>query len=358
MKKVEKAAVIPILLVMSLSTVTVSADTYYDFVIYDPEKDEYYSASHNSDTGEMLIDHTPIYFYIQGSESEVGDGKYKGYNLYYDYPDQISIHNDRSWWWEGSKKTGYTIYWVGGSNTIHDYATIKIPDSINGVAVVDIKGSCDFKAFDLNSKNKHLKCADNVVFSKDGKRLIAYAQHDKRCEYAVPEGTEIIERKAMWNCPYLRTITIPDSVTEIRENALASANHNLSLVSFYDFDLKIDRGAFSTLKIQSSDFSLKSGVTVVPKSQGNTISWNKVSDASYYEIYQKMSGGEYTLLKKTKSISHTFRSLKPGKEYTFAVKPVAVIPAANYDKEKDEGSYPETFTIEGTMSEDIVVIGK
>lgn len=57
------------------------------------------------------------------------------------------------------------------------------------------------------------------------------------------------------------------------------------------------------------------------------------------------------MLKKTKSISHTFRSLKPGKEYTFAVKPVAVIPAANYDKEKDEGEYPESFTIEGTMSE-------
>jgi len=357
MKKVGKAAVIPILLVLSLSTVPVSADTYYDFVIYDPEKNEYYSASHNSETGEMLIDHTPIYFYSQGSESEVGDGKYKGYNLYYEYPDQFSVHNDRSWWWEGSKKSGYTIYWVGGSNTNYDYATIKIPDSINGVDVVDIKGSCDFKAFDLNSKNKHLKCADNVVFSKDGKRLIAYAQYDKRCEYAVPEGTEIIERKAIWNCPYLRTITIPDSVTEIRENALASSNYNLSLVNFYDFYVMIDRGAFGSLKNQS-ELMLKSGVTVVPKSQGNTILWDKVSVASYYEIYQKLNNGEYKLLKTTKDTACKFTTLKSGKNYTFAVKPVAVIPAENFDKEKDEGVYPKSFTIEGTMSEDIVLTGK
>ncbi|MCM1524344.1 MAG: hypothetical protein NC120_07780 [Ruminococcus sp.] len=57
-------------------------------------------------------------------------------------------------------------------------------------------------------------------------------------------------------------------------------------------------------------------------------------------------------------MSCKFSSLKSGKEYTFAVKPIAVIPAANYNKEKDEiFGFPETFTIEGTMSEDIVIVG-
>lgn len=49
--------------------------------------------------------------------------------------------------------------------------------------------------------------------------------------------------------------------------------------------------------------------------------------------------------------------MKKGKEYTFAVKPVAVIPAANYKRKKDEGYYPKSFKIEGTMSEDISVRG-
>ncbi len=92
-------------------------------------------------------------------------------------------------------------------------------------------------------------------------------------------------------------------------------------------------------------------------SEGNTIAWDSIPNASYYEVYQKQSSGEYTLLGKTKSSAHTFGSLKPGVKYTFAVKPIAVIPAANYDKEKDEGRYPEAFTVEGTMSEDIVVKG-
>ena len=32
--------------------------------------------------------------------------------------------------------------------------------------------------------------------------------------------------------------------------------------------------------------------------------------------------------------------------------------AANYDKEKDAGIYPKSFTIEGTMSENIVLTEK
>ena len=154
----------------------------------------------------------------------------------------------------------------------------------------------------------------------------------------------------------MHIITRPNSVNDIMDGALSSANYNLSLVNFYDFDVKIDRGAFSTIRNQS-DLMLKSGVTVSPKVQGNTVSWDSISNASYYEIYQKLSSGEYTLLGKTKSTSHTFGSLKQGAKYTLAVKPIAVIPAANYDKEKDEGEYPESFTIEGTMSEDITVTG-
>ena len=352
MKKIKTAMIISILLGMSLSTVSASAEVIRDFE-YDPERGCHYSVIYDLESGDILIDHTPIYFYEQGSESEVGDGKYTGYDLYYEDIEEFSMPNIRSWWWSGSKKSGYTIEWVGDDQE-YLYATIKIPDSINGVDVVDIDGSCDFKEFDVNSENKYLKCIDNVVFSKDGKRLIAYAQDDRRREYTVPEGTEIIDRSAMWSCPYLCTVTIPDSVTEIKFGALSS---QLSLVNFYDFDVQIDRGALSTIRNQST-LMLKSGVTVSPKAKGNTVSWDKVANATYYEIYQKLNSGEYKLLKTTKATACKFTTLKSGKSYTFAVKPVAVIPAANYDKEKDEGEYPENFTIEGTMSEDIVVIGK
>lgn len=355
MKKFKKSALISILFGMLLSTVNASAEEItevYDFE-YDSESGCYYSVIYDLESGDILIDHTPIWFYVQGSESEVGDGKYTGYDLYYEDIEEFSMPNIRSWWWSGSRKSGYTIEWVGDGQN-YRYATIKIPDSINGVDVVDIDGSCSFKEFDVNSENKHLKCVDNVVFSKDGKRLIAYAQCDRRREYTVPEGTEIIDCNAMWSCPYLCTVTIPDSVTEIRKSAFLF-DHDLALVNFHDFDVKIDRGAFCVRETELTKPLLKSSVTVSPKAKGNTVSWDEVSGATYYEIYQKKGNGEYTLLGKTSKTSHTFGSLKQEVKYTLAVKPIAVIPAANYDKEEDEGKYPESFTIEGTMSADVNV---
>lgn len=131
----------------------------------------------------------------------------------------------------------------------------------------------------------------------------------------------------------------------------------LSELYLPSLDIKIDRRAFGSLFVSTSKIKLKCYLQPEMYAERNTIKWDKISNASYYEIYQKLSSGEYTLLGKTKSTSHTFNSLKPGAKYTIAVKPIAVIPAANYDKEKDEGYYPETFTIEGTMSEDVVVKG-
>ena len=51
---------------------------------------------------------------------------------------------------------------------------------------------------------------------------------------------------------------------------------------------------------------LKSGVTVSPKAKGNTVSWDKVANATYYEIYQKLNSGEYKLLKTTKATSSIY----------------------------------------------------
>lgn len=371
------------------------------------------SVSVFADTQEdsELLEAYPVTVYIDGSESEVGDGEYKGYDLYYEYPDRSYCHNIRSWWWSGGKKSGYTIEWLGDGQD-YSNAVIKVPDKINRTDVISINKSCGFKTFDLDPENKYMKCVDNVIFSKDGKRLISYAVYDQRTEYEIPYGTEVISENALSGSKNLTSVIIPDTVNEIecgalsldnltsiklpnglvtipdscfwsaekltsvsisRDSKLNSIERNAFLYCYEltelvlpSFDIKIDRRAFGesgekSFNFMSRDkfkrFKLKSYAGTLMRSEGNTVAWDKVSNASYYEIYQKKDNGEYILLGKTSKTSHTFGSLKQGAKYTFAVKPIAVIPAANYDKEKDEGYYPETFTIEGTMSEDVVVRG-
>ena len=135
----------------------------------------------------------------------------------------------------------------------------------------------------------------------------------------------------------------------------------LKSITFESWDkskIKIDKSIWGSKYYDQSELKLTCSTAIETFAVNNKINWKPVSGASYYEIYQKLSSGEYKLLKATKLTSCKFPSLKSGKTYTFAIKPMAVIPAANYNEEEDKEYFPESFTIEGTMSEDIVLTGK
>ncbi len=336
---------------------------------------------------------------------EVGDGVYDGYDLECERLTYVYSGGNAVCWQPCKKNTDCWYLKFFCVDFEFENRTIKVPDSINGKIMHYIVGSSEVKAFDLNPENPYMECVDNVIFSEDKKKLMSYATLDKRTEYIIPEGTEIIgenslfdsnnlneimmpntvekiEEGAMWGSDNLKTVSFSTKIKEIPKECFAG-NKNLKEVSIpkdselnvigenaFDwcnrletlylpsFEIEIDRSAFGATYEKTLKTQLKSYVQPQITVSENKMSWEKIPKASYYEIYQKLNSGEYKLLKTTKATACKFTTLKSGKNYTFAVKPVAVIPAANFDKEKDEGVYPENFTIEGTMSEDFVLTGK
>lgn len=336
---------------------------------------------------------------------EVGDGVYDRYDLDCERLTYIYSGGNAVCWHPNIDADGcwYLEYCYVDLEFVNK--TIKVPDSINGQTMQYIVGSCEVKGFDLNPENPYMECIDNVIFSEDKKKLMSYARLDERTEYIIPDGTKIIGEQALFNCENLRQISMPNTVVKIERWAMwandslksVSLSKNIIVIPSYcfsgcekletvnipqnskldvieenafkgcnklatlylpSFEIEIDRGAFGPNYEKPLKTQLNSYIQPKVSVSENKLSWEKIPNASYYEIYQKLNSGEYKLLKTTKATACKFTTLKSGKKYTFAVKPVAVISAANYNKEKDEGYYPETFTIEGTMSEDIVVIGK
>lgn len=261
---------------------------------------------------------------------------------------------------------------------------VRIPDSCTGKKknskkyVTNIFYSCPIKAFDLNTENRYMKLIDNVVFSKDGKKLMSYAQGDERTSYIIPDGTEIICEYALWECNNIKEISMPDSVKEIQRDAFgamealekicispdsklryigihafwASALNEIILPSF---EIEISASAFGSNNMKLKSY-VKPEVKAFYSRKTNTykLKWDKIPNASRYEVYQKLSDGSYKLIKETSKNSISFKSIKSGKRYTFAVKPIAEIKAI----EDDEHSEIEYYTIEGTMSEDCTFKGK
>lgn len=303
-------------------------------------------------------------------------------------------------------KKEYALEYVNGN-----YNLLKIPDKITGKKktrdVSAILGSCACHKFDLNPKNKYMKLVDNVIFSKDGKVLMSYAQFDDRTVYEIPDGTNVICEYTFKDCDNIKQITMPDSVTEIQCHVFSMESLNeinvpplvevLDDTFLYCNDLekvsipqnsklkRIDNGAFRETKVSeltlpnfeveisnlafgkneiAEKVKLKSYVkpNVSFECANNVcnLKWDNIANASYYEVYQKKSDGNYKILKTVKGNSIKINGLKNDKEYTFAVKAVAEVKAVPYNQDNYIVSFsdlPEYYTIEGTMSDDVTVVG-
>jgi len=291
-----------------------------------------------------------------------------GYDLIYEFDEEAQTEQSACWWQEeGEVKDTISLYfedmcfvpWNADVMASCARLTVRIPNTVNGLTVSKFYKSGAFTAFDVDPQNKFMKSDGQAVFTKNGKTLLSYARYNKSTKYYIPEGTRIIGDSALSKCDYIKTLYIPESVKEIQQWSLAQMN-SLESIVFDSFDIKIDKRAFAILyyEYEEPDTEFVCTKTVQPSVKGTQVSWKPLEGAAYYEIYQKLNSGEYKLLKTTKANACKFTTLKSGKNYTFAVKPIAIIPAANYNKEEDEGSYPESFTIEGTMSEDIVLTGE
>lgn len=295
------------------------------------------------------------------------------------------------------------------------YIVLKIPDKITGKRktrdVGAILESVACHEFDLNPKNKYMSLIDNVIFSKDGKTLMSYAQFDDRKVYEIPDGTKTIAVGAFDKSENLVEIIIPNSVEELSDafcwmKALEKINipplveelpdwsftycnnlkevhipkdsklkkigdhvfgdSNIKELTLPSFDIEIGSTAFlgpsghvdTHFYEVTKDLKLKSYVKPEVKvltSEGvQKLTWDKISNATKYEVYQKMKDGSYKLLKETTGTSLKLNNVKSDKKYTFAVKPIAKIRGCNTSVYVDK-DYKLYYTIEGTMSDDVTI---
>lgn len=331
------------------------------------------------------------------------------------------------------EETWFDEYSTDRYYSIYEDRKLIIPENAYGKDVIGILFSSNASEFQVSDTNKYLKCVDNIIFDKSGEILLSYARYDDREQYTAPDGTEEIYDGAMIYCWNIKEVYLPKSVKEIEpsvfrgcsslQKVVFDQSSEKLIINWYafsgtplleevilpSFSVSIDAAAFGYESrymlfgfdneekfwaeyggwggqvlpgdsfCRLSDVKLTTYAQPTLTSEGTTIRWEEIEGATYYEVYQKLNDGKYRLLGTTSGGGCRFTTLKEGKEYTFAVKAYAEIPAANYDPETDDDDevfllgervpsyrlketydadlYPESFLIEGTMSEDIVLVG-
>ena len=95
---------------------------------------------------------------------------------------------------------------------------IRIPESVE-VIKPSVFGCCVFlESIEVDEGNRFFKSVDGVLFSKDGKKLLAFPAGRMEENYIVPEGVEVIGENAFQNsCVY--KITMASTIKQIKNNA-------------------------------------------------------------------------------------------------------------------------------------------
>ncbi len=110
----------------------------------------------------------------------------------------------------------------------------------------------------VSSDNATYKSVGNVLFSKDGKRILTYLPHLTATSYSVPDGVEEISRNCFSYCANLQQITLPNSLLYIGDYAFTKSN----ITSITIPDSVISIGEQALRGIQCTTLSIPSGVTV------------------------------------------------------------------------------------------------
>ena len=106
--------------------------------------------------------------------------------------------------------------------------TLTLP---SGVTSIDITNGTGYyspqyvESFVIAAENTAYSTVDGVLFSKDGKKLIAYPHRKPTVIYTIPDGVTTIGQYAFYNADDLETVVIPEGVTKIEQYAFADCNN-------------------------------------------------------------------------------------------------------------------------------------
>ena len=175
-----------------------------------------------------------------------------------------------------------------GKNVFKDcesLTSIQIPASVSSIGSGLFRGCKNLSSIEVDSKNKHFKAVDNILFNKNKSILFCYPAKTQGNIYTIPDSVTTIGDWAFSECTELYEVIIPDSVYEIGEGAFHSCSSLRSLV-LPDSVIRIDdvafRGCSSLETIVIPDSVIEFGWGVFNGCDGITVICNNLSRAARY----------------------------------------------------------------------------
>ena len=126
-------------------------------------------------------------------------------------------------------------------------------------------GCTALESITVSSSNNNCSSANGVMYNKKKTEILVYPQGKKDTSYTVPSTINTLYGVSTNNNPYLKTITIPASVTDIRDHAVGYIEDDWDYNKVSGFTIKGYKGTAAERYARNNDFNFVQ-LQVVPTS--------------------------------------------------------------------------------------------
>ena len=141
----------------------------------------------------------------------------------------------------------------------YNFSKIVIPQSVTSIASSAFICCLGLEEIVVDKNNTVYKSVDGNLYTKDGTTILQYAIAERSCSFIIPDGVITIGEYAFVYCYRLSSITIPESVTFISDNAFLFDTYSrlVEVINHSALDIKAGESTHGAIALYS--FEVHSG---------------------------------------------------------------------------------------------------
>ena len=172
------------------------------------------------------------------------------------------------------------LIWNCAFSGCQEITSVYIPKTIQGIGDAAFGNMANCQEILVSDKNPYYKSVDGILYTKDGKVLLAYPSGKRDKSFRIPKGVEHIASGAFVRADHLKKIILSDSISYIQALAFYACQKLTTVKSAKKIEY-VDPRAFYMCPVKKKD----QPKSITDDSWADELDWRK--NYNYFGISKK-----------------------------------------------------------------------
>ncbi len=189
-----------------------------------------------------------------------------------------------------------------------DVKKITLPASVEHIRICAFRGCPKLQEMVISPKNEKYRAEGGIIYEKNNNEASEWYRYGERdVDLGIPEGVKKITYRTFYQCPSIRSVKLPNTLTVIEAQAFAECK-NLIKVEFPESLLEIEHDAFFECE-KLQNFQLHEGLTTIGEHAFSRCM--EITELNIPNSVKKMEYGVFALCASLKTVTYYGVTFEP-----------------------------------------------